>query len=629
MFSLDSLNSRVSISGRMVILSVLMIVPVAIAVCLLYRTHKEVIDAAETELSGAKYADGLWTGLVRGAENQGLDADQGASLARLAHANSHIIEETQAADLNDAKGLPLLQRAKTLLDEVTDKSGLILDPDLNSFYLMDAVDVKLPQTVVTARSLFDLQAETQTSSRYILAAASFREGLAATQTSLEKSGSYMVSATLPTRLTDSLSRYLVAGHAFSQTQTLANYDAFLEAAGGLFTPANSELQTLLAARAHLHWQRVIKELTLCGAILALAICLSTLIGTGLTYRLRTLTQIMQNLIRGETIAAIPFQNDHFETGVIVKTLAAFKDTLAQTDQMRLLQHKLEEEAVNARRNTMLTLANHFETTLLTIVEALGQSARTLGQTATELTQDATITCERSDQVATSMEMASANVQSVAGATEEMAASSYSIADQAERAALAAQTASIQAGETTHVVEAMNLAARRIGSSIDIIAKITSQTNLLALNASIEAARAGEAGKGFSIVAAEVKALALQTARATTEISQQVRGVQEATQQASSSIMSITEVVTELLDISRGISDSVSQQSQAVGEISRSTSEVAASTAEISDSVVQVSATAGHTGKRAEEALTEAQRLSEQADALRHTALGFLESIRAA
>jgi len=285
-------------------------------------------------------------------------------------------------------------------------------------------------------------------------------------------------------------------------------------------------------------------------------------------------------------------------------------------------------SINTRRKAMLDLADEFETKLLSIVDALGESANSLGVSAEDLTLDANATSERTHLVASSMDATSANIQSVAGATEEMAASSTAIADQAERAAAAAEHAADQARETTEVVRDMQSAAQSIGSAIEMITKITSQTNLLALNATIEAARAGEAGKGFSVVAAEVKALAQQTARVTEEIGKQVLGVQAATETATHSITAIASSVMDLRDISIAISGSVSQQTQAVGEISRSTQEVATSTAEISDSVAEVSRTAGNTGERARSALAEARQLADQSLALKLTAQTFLSGIRA-
>jgi methyl-accepting chemotaxis protein len=89
---------------------------------------------------------------------------------------------------------------------------------------------------------------------------------------------------------------------------------------------------------------------------------------------------------------------------------------------------------------------------------------------------------------------------------------HAAAEQAERivADLGGRMASIQQQ------------SRRIADFVGSIDGIAFQTNILALNASVEAARAGDSGRGFAVVAQEVRALAQRSAEAARQIGSIVR-----------------------------------------------------------------------------------------------------------
>ena len=623
---LDQINRRVSIAGRMRILGVLLILPVAFTGYLLFNSHMLVVNFANSEIAGSQYLSALWPAMVEGARGQPL-ADAGAtSIADVAGRYPDLTSADAANALKTLSGDDLLAHANTTVADVTDKSQLILDPDLDSYYMMDATAVKIPAVIVAARALHNSAAGG--GFQHQIDQVTFDNAVAAMTDSLKKSGQYSRSKHLAADTEAAMTAVVTAAGTLKGDAIATNYDGFIGTIDGLFTPANRDLAGLLKARAAKENGKLITELALAISVLMVALVFAYVIASGLSRRLKVLSQIMERLAGGDKTGEIPFQKDGFETGVIVRSLQTFRDSLGEAEHLRQSQLKIEQHALEQRRQSMLDMADRFQSSVLTIVDHLGQSTLALGQTAQTLSDQAEQTRDRTHEVAIAMDAASMNVQSVAGATEEMAASSSAIADQAERATLAVNAAAAKAQETTDKVSVMKQAAESIGSSIDMITKINSQTNLLALNATIEAARAGEAGRGFSVVATEVKALAQQTARVTDEISQQVKSVQEATVHAADGINGVLAMVLDLRDISLSIAMSVGQQTAAVGEISRSTAEVSTSTSDISVAVTQVSKTASDAQVQASRALDEIQHLGGQTETLKATAFDFLASVRA-
>ncbi len=173
-----------------------------------------------------------------------------------------------------------------------------------------------------------------------------------------------------------------------------------------------------------------------------------------------------------------------------------------------------------------------------------------------------------ETVATVGQLSSA-VSTNAGAASELDRITVQLRQQAEAGGAAMR-------ETVSSMTTLEDSSRRVGEIIGVIDGIAFQTNILALNAAVEAARAGESGRGFAVVATEVRQLAQRSSAAASEIRQLIG---KSTEQVGQSVTRIQRtngaldaVVAGVRDVSdrlRSIAQASAQQSASLQEVSRS------------------------------------------------------------
>ena len=128
---------------------------------------------------------------------------------------------------------------------------------------------------------------------------------------------------------------------------------------------------------------------------------------------------------------------------------------------------------------------------------------------------------------------------------------------------------MQIQDTAKRIKRLGESTQEIGEIVDLISDITEQTNVLALNAAIQAASAGEAGRGFTVVAEEVQRLAERSGEATKQIAALVKTIQADTQEAVAAMERSTHGVVE----GARLTDAAGQSLQEIEEITRSLAEL--------------------------------------------------------
>ena len=341
-----------------------------------------------------------------------------------------------------------------------------------------------------------------------------------------------------------------------------------------------------------------------------------------------LTKAVQTLADGNTAIAIPATERGDELGVMARAVEFFRQKLIEIDALRAKNAAAEQEAVAARRQGMLELADNFETSVKGVVEAVSASAVELEASAKSMTSVAEEVTRQSTAVSAATTQASANVSTVAAASEEMSASIAEISRQVAASSGAAHSAVGETDSAANTVQELAKAAEEIGDIVRLISDIAGQTNLLALNATIEAARAGDAGKGFAVVASEVKSLATQTGRAAEDITSRIQRIQSVTGDAVKAMDGVRTTISQVEQIATTIASAVEEQSAATREISGNAGQAAAGTDEVARNVERVKNAAGDAGSAAGQVLEASGELAQQADALRREVDSFIARVRA-
>jgi len=469
--------------------------------------------------------------------------------------------EGLAPDESERQHAHLLTDIRTMITHAGDTSNLLLDPDLDSFYMVDLTVGALPQMqerlarlAALGAAIISRGAITADEKSQLTVAAAFLE------VDLER-----VETSASTALNED-------DNFYGRSESLQKNLPALVKACGEATRSLIKLTTDLATAP---------KPAIAPADYAAAATQSS----------ATSFALWRGAVN-ELDALVAARIDHFghsRTQTVIWSLLALAGSLAVT----------------------WFVARSLNGSLTHVIGQLGAFSHELKSAAFQVSKSGQSLAEGTSKQAASLEETSASLVELSSRTKRTAAGATHAKELSSETRAAADAGATEMEQMKAAMDSIKVSSNEIAKIVKIIDEIAFQTNILALNAAVEAARAGEAGSGFAVVADEVRSLAQRSAQSARETAAKIA---ESVSKSENGVQISAKVAVSF----QQILERARTMDTLVGEIARASTEQSQGIIELNSAVSEMDKITQANAANAEETAASAEELSAQSIAMQES-----------
>jgi len=625
--------------GKMALISIAFLLPVVWLLTQFVHSEREDLSFVQRERDGVRFAQAIypaletadqWRYVARGVAFGGsaeplaparlafekamvdLRARQAQDGDRLQTAQAWAALERSLSSVRDNatpdeiyQAMTGLSRSLTdLLDRVVDQSGLALDPEMASYYLMSGTLMRAPVIIrrtgelrgLTGGALRAGRIEPAQSQRLIELRTLLQDVLQHARSEMEKASEVVgdLRSGLMLKTHDQTQAYLKAiDEQFPLGQTALSGDAqkLIALANETLRVQHEQVRANLAVLDRLlvaRERRLTAELWFALAVTAVSLLLALFLAMGF-YR---------SMFGG------------------FKALRRHVMAISMGDLRAEINGKGRDEV-----SDLLREVGYMQASLRDTVQQVQGASDAVVSASLEIATGTRDLSARTESAASALEQSSAALEETTSSVEHTAESARQAAKIATDNAQVAERGGAVMQDVVQTMERIQSSSRKINEIIGVIDGIAFQTNILALNAAVEAARAGEQGRGFAVVAGEVRSLAQRSATAAKEIRQlivssvdDVNGGMGVVRDAGAAMQDIVDHANQVRQLLDDVATGAREQSMGVGQIGHAVQELDRNT-QANAALVDETATAAAAQRAA------AVRMAAQVDEFRLPGVG--------